>query len=168
MSRIVDTQIINDQQINKEQFEIFLELIKTKGIEKAIQDAIIQATIAGNWHKVSQLADFAVGIEAVSLKRSKSVDEDDNLQYLELPKCITNALEQQGIVTVSDLIEWTFEELLTIKDIRASSAQKIARALEKKLGITLPGWKNWQRKWLNKNQHQGWKQPQRVLKLISN
>lgn len=137
MSRIVDTQIINDQQINKEQFEIFLELIKIKGIEKAIQDAIIQATIAGNWHKVSQLADFAVGIEPVSLKRSKSVDEDDNLQYLELPKCITNALEQEGIITVSDLIEWTFEELLTIKDIRASSAQKIARALEKKLGITL-------------------------------
>lgn len=168
MSRTLNTQTSNDQQITQEQFEIFLELIKTKGMEKAIQDAIIQATLAGNWHKISQLAEFAVGIETISLKRSKSVDEDDNLQYLELPKRLTNALEQQGIVTVADLIEWTFEELLTIKGIRASSAQKIAKALEKKLGITLPGWKNWQRRELNKNQPQCWKQPQRILKLISN
>lgn len=167
MIRTLNAQTSNDQQITQEQFENFLELIKTKGMEKAIQDAIIQATLAENWHKVSQLADFAAGIEAVNSKRSKSV-EDDTLQYLELPKRITQALEEQGIVTVADLIEWTFEELLTIKGIRASSAQKIARALEKKLGITLPGWKNWQRRWLNKNQHQGWKQPQRILKLIPN
>lgn len=167
MTRTLNNQTSNEQQITQEQFEIFLELIKIKGIEKAIQDAIIQATLAGNWHKVRQLADFAVDIEAVSLKQAKSVN-DDNLQYLELPKRITHALEQQGIVTVADLIEWTFEELLTIKGIRASSAQKIARALEKKLGITLPGWKSWQRKRLNKYQHQRWKPPQKVLKLISN
>lgn len=168
MIRTLDTQISNDEQITKEKFQVFLELIKINGIEKALQDAVIQATIAGNWHKVRQLADFAVGIEAGSTKSSKSRDEDDNLNYLELPGRIIKALERQGIVTVADLIEWTFEELLTIKGIRASSAQKIARALEKKLGITLPGWKNWQRRLLNRNQQQCWKQPQKILKLISN
>ena len=168
MSRTLDTQISNEQQITNEKFQIFLELIKINSIEKAIQDAVIQATIAENWHKVRQLADFAMGIEAGSTKLSKSVDEDDTLNYLELPRRFTNALKYQGIVTVADLIEGTFEELLTIKGIRASSAQKIAKALERKLGITLPGWKNWQRQLLSKNQHQCWKQPQKVLKLISN
>lgn len=168
MTRTLNTQISNDEQINKEKFQVFLELIRINGIDKAIKDAVIQATIEGNWHKVSQLADFAVGIETDSTKPSNSVHEDETLKYLELPRRITNALENQGITTVADLIEWTFEELLTVKGIRASSAQKIARSLEKKLGITLPGWKNWQRKLLNKNQYQSWKQPERVLKLISN
>jgi DNA-directed RNA polymerase alpha subunit len=170
MIRRLDTQINHDEQLTKEKFQIFLELIRLHGIEKAIQDAVIQATIEGNWHKVSQLADFAVGIEAGSKKieLSKFVDEDDTLKYLELPRRITKALENQGIETVAELIEWTFEELLTIKGIQAASAQKIARALERKLDITLPGWKTWQRRLLNKNQHQCWKQPQRVLKLISN
>lgn len=168
MIKILDVQLSNDQQVTQEKFETFLELIKIHGIDQAIQDAIIQATIAGNWHKVSQLADFAIGIGASSIGLSKSVDEDNTLMYLELPKRITKALENQGIITVANLIEWTFEELLIIKGIRASSAQKIAVALEKKLGITLPGWRKWQRKLRSKNQHKCWKQPQKVLKLISN
>jgi len=52
MSRTLDSQISNDEQITKEKFQVFLELIRLNGIEKAIQDAVIQATIAGNWHKV--------------------------------------------------------------------------------------------------------------------
>ncbi len=168
MIKTLDTQLSNDQQVTKEKFEIFLELIKIHGIDKAIQDAVIQAAIAGNWYKVSQLADFAVGIGASSIGLSKSVEEDETLKYLELPKRIIKALENQGIITVADLIEWTFEELLIIKGIRASSAKKIAVALERKLGITLPGWKKWQRKLSSKNQHQCWKQPPKILKWISN
>lgn len=132
MIKLLNVQLSNDQQVTQEKFETFLEIIKIRGIDQAIQDAIIQATIAGNWHKVSQLADFAIGIGASSTGLSKSVDEDDTLMYLELPKRITKALENQGIITVANLIEWTFEELLIIKGIRASSAQKIAVALEKK------------------------------------
>lgn len=170
MIKTLNTTTNNDEQITQEKFKTFLELIRSNSIEQALQDAAILAISQGNWSKVMELADFAVGIEAGTIfpETAKSLDEDDeNIKYLELPARITKALNNQGIATVADIIEWTFEELMTIKGIRVASAQTIAITLEKKLGITLPGWTKWQSQFFNKPQPRCWKQPRRFLKLVS-
>lgn len=161
----------NEQKITPERFEIFLEVIRNNSIEQALQDAAILALNQGNWSKVMQLANFAVEIEAGNFypEVAKNLDEtDDNINYLELPTRITTALNAQGIHTVADLIEWTFEELLYIKGIRIASAQIIAIAVENKLGITLPGWTKWQNQLINKKQPRCWKQSRIFLKVRAN
>jgi DNA-directed RNA polymerase alpha subunit len=170
MITVISTTTNNDEQIIPERFKSFLELTKSNSIESALQEAAILAISQGNWNKVMQLADFAVGIEAgvIYPETVQYLNEDDtDIKSLELPARIIKVLNDQGIMTITDLIEWTFEELMTIKGIRIASAQTIAIALERKLAITLPGWTEWQSQVINKNQHRCWKQPRRFLNMIS-
>jgi DNA-directed RNA polymerase subunit alpha len=49
-----------------------------------------------------------------------------------------NCLKRAQINTVADLLEFTQEDLLEIKNFGAKSAEEVIEALQRRLGITLP------------------------------
>lgn len=71
------------------------------------------------------------------------VDEEDEtnqipIEGLNLSVRAYNCLKRAQINTVADLLEYSQEDLLEIKNFGAKSAEEVIEALQKYLGITLP------------------------------
>lgn len=60
------------------------------------------------------------------------------IEELQLSVRAYNCLKRAQINTVADLLEYSQEELLEIKNFGQKSAEEVIEALEKRLGITLP------------------------------
>ena len=69
---------------------------------------------------------------------------DDNpnsqipIEELQLSVRAYNCLKRAQINSVADLIDYSQEDLLEIKNFGQKSAEEVVEALQKRLGITLP------------------------------
>ncbi|MEB3293885.1 MAG: DNA-directed RNA polymerase subunit alpha C-terminal domain-containing protein, partial [Synechococcales bacterium] len=72
------------------------------------------------------------------------VDGDENkemqipIEELQLSVRAYNCLKRAQINSVADLLDYTQEDLLEIKNFGAKSAEEVVEALQDRLGITLP------------------------------
>jgi DNA-directed RNA polymerase subunit alpha len=84
------------------------------------------------------LKDFT--IEATKSDRQESQDPSSQIPIEELQLSVRayNCLKRAQINTVADLLEFTQEDLLEIKNFGAKSAEEVIEALQRRLGITLP------------------------------
>ena len=84
------------------------------------------------------LKDFT--IEATKSDRPESQDPSSQIPIEELQLSVRayNCLKRAQINTVADLLEFTQEDLLEIKNFGAKSAEEVIEALQRRLGITLP------------------------------
>uniref|UniRef100_B8HMS8 DNA-directed RNA polymerase subunit alpha n=1 Tax=Cyanothece sp. (strain PCC 7425 / ATCC 29141) TaxID=395961 RepID=B8HMS8_CYAP4 len=77
-----------------------------------------------------------------SSEPSHSTEEDETnqipIESLNLSVRAYNCLKRAQINTVADLLEYSQEDLLEIKNFGAKSAEEVIEALHKNLGITLP------------------------------
>lgn len=77
-----------------------------------------------------------------SMKDDDIVEEDPNSQIpieeLQLSVRAYNCLKRAQINSVSDLLDYSQEDLLEIKNFGAKSAEEVIEALQVRLGITLP------------------------------
>ncbi|XTZ11769.1 MAG: DNA-directed RNA polymerase subunit alpha C-terminal domain-containing protein, partial [cyanobacterium endosymbiont of Rhopalodia inflata] len=70
--------------------------------------------------------------------------DDDNpqsqipIEELQLSVRAYNCLKRAQINTVADLLDYSQEDLLEIKNFGQKSAEEVIEALQKRLGITLP------------------------------
>jgi len=75
-------------------------------------------------------------------KPESQVDVDPTSQIpieeLQLSVRAYNCLKRAQINSVADLLEYTQEDLLEIKNFGQKSAEEVIEALQKRLGITLP------------------------------
>ena len=60
------------------------------------------------------------------------------IEELQLSVRAYNCLKRAQINTVADLLDYSQEDLLEIKNFGAKSAEEVIEALQKRLGITLP------------------------------
>jgi DNA-directed RNA polymerase subunit alpha len=60
------------------------------------------------------------------------------IEELQLSVRAYNCLKRAQINSVSDLLDYTQEDLLEIKNFGAKSAEEVIQALQDRLGITLP------------------------------
>jgi DNA-directed RNA polymerase subunit alpha len=98
---------------------------------------------------LSQAADILVGLfnplrEIDFAPIEDDGDDDDDpanqipIEELQLSVRAYNCLKRAQINSVSDLLDYTQEELLEIKNFGAKSAEEVIQALQDRLGITLP------------------------------
>ncbi|PSB01156.1 DNA-directed RNA polymerase subunit alpha [Merismopedia glauca] len=64
------------------------------------------------------------------------------IEELQLSVRAYNCLKRAQINSVADLLEYTYEELLEIKNFGQKSAEEVVEALQRNLGITLPNEKS--------------------------
>jgi DNA-directed RNA polymerase subunit alpha len=81
-------------------------------------------------------------VTAESMKSSQSSETDPTSQIpieeLQLSVRAYNCLKRAQINSVADLLDYTQEDLLEIKNFGQKSAEEVIEALQKRLGITLP------------------------------
>ena len=98
---------------------------------------------------LSQAADILVGlfnplreIDFAPIEDDGDDDEDPAnqipIEELQLSVRSYNCLKRAQINSVADLLDYTQEELLEIKNFGAKSAEEVIQALQDRLGITLP------------------------------
>ncbi len=98
---------------------------------------------------LSQAADTLVGLfNPLREIDFAPIEDDDNddidpanqipIEELQLSVRAYNCLKRAQINSVSDLLDYTQEELLEIKNFGAKSAEEVIQALQDRLGITLP------------------------------
>ncbi len=77
-----------------------------------------------------------------SLKDEFTPDENPNSQIpieeLQLSVRAYNCLKRAQINSVADLLDYSQEDLLEIKNFGQKSAEEVIEALQERLGITLP------------------------------
>jgi DNA-directed RNA polymerase subunit alpha len=64
------------------------------------------------------------------------------IEELQLSVRAYNCLKRAQINTVADLLQYTYEELLEIKNFGQKSAEEVVEALQRNLAITLPNEKS--------------------------
>jgi DNA-directed RNA polymerase subunit alpha len=77
---------------------------------------------------------------------TRPIDDQDEIppesqipiEELQLSVRAYNCLKRAQINTVADLLEYSQEDLLEIKNFGQKSAEEVIEALQKRLGITLP------------------------------
>ncbi len=101
------------------------------------QDALSQAA--------DMLVDLFLPLRELNLMQPKEQfqDEEDetkqiHIEELQLSVRAYNCLKRAQINTVADLLEYTQEELLEIKNFGQKSAEEVIEALKQRLGLTLP------------------------------
>ncbi|HIK56618.1 MAG TPA: DNA-directed RNA polymerase subunit alpha [Synechococcales cyanobacterium M55_K2018_004] len=101
------------------------------------QDALSQAA--------SILVDLFTPLKDITIEEMKKifpVEEDPHgqipIEELQLSVRAYNCLKRAQINTVADLLDYTQEDLLEIKNFGAKSAEEVIEALQVRLGITLP------------------------------
>jgi DNA-directed RNA polymerase subunit alpha len=91
------------------------------------------------------LVDLFNPLKDISLAATKDelpVDEDPTSQIpieeLQLSVRAYNCLKRAQVNSVADLLDYTQEDLLEIKNFGQKSAEEVIEALQQRLGITLP------------------------------
>lgn len=99
---------------------------------------------------LSQAANILVDLfnplkDITSLESQERYDDDDEdptnqipIEELQLSVRAYNCLKRAQINSVADLLDYTQEDLLEIKNFGAKSAEEVVEALQQRLGITLP------------------------------
>ncbi|WP_407887537.1 DNA-directed RNA polymerase subunit alpha C-terminal domain-containing protein, partial [Scytonema sp. NUACC26] len=88
-----------------------------------------------------KLRDFLQEVDETS---TKSIEEKDDLtaqtpiELLQLSVRAYNRLKQMQINTLADLLNYTQEDLLEIKDFDKKLVEEVAEALQSRFGISLP------------------------------
>eukprot|EP00871_Galdieria_phlegrea_P004012 jgi/Galph1/4611/GphlegSOOS_G3248.1 len=120
--------------------------------EKLILEVTTNGSISGKEAiiKASQL--FVEMLEPLKEIRVESDNKDDSQEHkklhqvpieeLHLSVRAYNCLKRANIVSVADLLDYSEEDLLEIKNFGYKSAEEVMQALQKHLGITLPKTKN--------------------------
>lgn len=101
------------------------------------QDALSQAA--------NILVDLFTPLKDITIEEMKSIfseEEDPHnqipIEELNLSVRAYNCLKRAQINSVADLLEYSQEDLLEIKNFGAKSAEEVIEALQNRLGITLP------------------------------
>lgn len=91
------------------------------------------------------LVDLFTPLKDITLESLKSDFTDDTdptsqipIEELQLSVRAYNCLKRAQINSVADLLDYTQEDLLEIKNFGQKSAEEVIEALQKRLGITLP------------------------------
>lgn len=81
-----------------------------------------------------------INLQAIDKSDYDSVDPISQIPIEELQLSVRayNCLKRAQINSVADLLDYTQEELLEIKNFGQKSAEEVIEALQKRLGITLP------------------------------
>lgn len=98
---------------------------------------------------LSQAANILVELfnplKDINLETNITIDPDDEdpngqipIEELQLSVRAYNCLKRAQINTVADLLDYSQEDLLEIKNFGAKSAEEVIEALQRRLGITLP------------------------------
>ncbi|HIK16693.1 MAG TPA: DNA-directed RNA polymerase subunit alpha [Leptolyngbyaceae cyanobacterium M33_DOE_097] len=98
---------------------------------------------------LSQAADILVDLfnplREVTFESTREDDQDEvdpanqiPIEELQLSVRAYNCLKRAQINSVSDLLDYTQEDLLEIKNFGQKSAEEVVEALQERLGITLP------------------------------
>jgi len=101
------------------------------------QEALSQAA--------SILVELFNPLKDINLETNITIDSDDEdpngqipIEELQLSVRAYNCLKRAQINTVADLLDYSQEDLLEIKNFGAKSAEEVIEALQRRLGITLP------------------------------
>ncbi len=101
------------------------------------QEALSQAA--------SILVELFNPLKDINLETNITIDPDDEdpngqipIEELQLSVRAYNCLKRAQINTVADLLDYSQEDLLEIKNFGAKSAEEVIEALQRRLGITLP------------------------------
>ncbi|MDX2215927.1 MAG: DNA-directed RNA polymerase subunit alpha [Oculatellaceae cyanobacterium bins.114] len=91
------------------------------------------------------LVDLFNPLKDITFEQMKDVLDDDEdptnqipIEELQLSVRAYNCLKRAQINSVADLLDYTQEDLLEIKNFGAKSAEEVIEALQNRLGITLP------------------------------
>jgi DNA-directed RNA polymerase subunit alpha len=91
------------------------------------------------------LVDLFNPLKDITFEQMKDVLDDDEdptnqipIEELQLSVRAYNCLKRAQINSVADLLDYTQEDLLEIKNFGAKSAEEVIEALQDRLGITLP------------------------------
>jgi DNA-directed RNA polymerase subunit alpha len=113
---------------------------------------VIEITTNGSLtpqESLSQAADILVGmftpLQEITLAPPKETLDDDgdetkqiHIEELQLSVRAYNCLKRAQINTVADLLDYTQDDLLEIKNFGQKSAEEVVEALKRHLGLTLP------------------------------
>lgn len=113
---------------------------------------VIEITTNGSLtpqESLSQAADVLVSLftplQEITLAPPKELLEDDgdetkqiHIEELQLSVRAYNCLKRAQINTVADLLDYTQDDLLEIKNFGQKSAEEVVEALKRHLGLTLP------------------------------
>jgi DNA-directed RNA polymerase subunit alpha len=101
------------------------------------QEALSQAA--------SALVELFNPLKDINLESTITADTDDDdpngqipIEELQLSVRAYNCLKRAQINTVADLLDYSQEDLLEIKNFGQKSAEEVIEALQRRLGITLP------------------------------
>lgn len=101
------------------------------------QEALSQAA--------SALVELFNPLKDINLESTITADPDDDdpngqipIEELQLSVRAYNCLKRAQINTVADLLDYSQEDLLEIKNFGQKSAEEVIEALQRRLGITLP------------------------------
>ena len=86
----------------------------------------------------SPLKDFTLDAAPSEQKENQDPSSQIPIEELQLSVRAYNCLKRAQINTVADLLEFTQEDLLEIKNFGQKSAEEVIEALQRRLGITLP------------------------------
>jgi DNA-directed RNA polymerase subunit alpha len=91
------------------------------------------------------LVDLFAQVKEVNLESTHKESTDDSdptsqipIEELQLSVRAYNCLKRAQINSVADLLGYSQEDLLEIKNFGQKSAEEVIEALQKRLGITLP------------------------------
>ncbi|MCG9884561.1 MAG: DNA-directed RNA polymerase subunit alpha [Cyanobacteria bacterium] len=84
------------------------------------------------------LKDFTLEATPSEQKDNQDPSSQIPIEELQLSVRAYNCLKRAQINTVADLLEFTQEDLLEIKNFGQKSAEEVIEALQRRLGITLP------------------------------
>ncbi|MEO1591664.1 MAG: DNA-directed RNA polymerase subunit alpha [Cyanobacteria bacterium J06632_22] len=126
------------------------DMIATEGVQKdrLVMEIWTDGSVTPQ-QAMSQAADILVDLfsplKDVTLepKRDEDVKEEDPtyqipIEELQLSVRAYNCLKRAQINSVSDLLDYSQEDLLEIKNFGQKSAEEVVEALQEKLGIMLP------------------------------
>lgn len=86
----------------------------------------------------SQVKDISLEHRASDYSNNIDPTSQIPIEELQLSVRAYNCLKRAQINTVADLLEYTQEDLLEIKNFGQKSAEEVVEALRQRLGITLP------------------------------
>ena len=90
-----------------------------------------------------------ISLEAIDVESSTDDDPTSQIPIEELQLSVRayNCLKRAQVNSVADLLDYTQEDLLEIKNFGQKSAEEVIEALQKRLGITLPHEKSAKPSW---------------------
>ena len=117
------------------QEKLFIELWTNGSLSP--QEALSQgATILTNLFYPLRKIDFKI-IEDTEVKEQQKINQV-LIEELQLSVRAYNGLKRAHIHSISDLLDYSQEELLEIKNFGQKSAEEVIEALQNRLGISLP------------------------------